>query len=131
MALVMGLADLAAVSDVRGPLTVSMVLDTGKEIVQLPSNASSAPAPITQESACNSTEEHQHLLYNSRSTQRASIVELPPDNSWVSHETGNMNWGWGLQGGDDQGTVQNNAVSISGASETSDTHRSTGGGIEW
>ena len=60
-------------------------------------------------------------------------MEIPPDNSnsWVSHETGNMNWGWGLQGGDDQGTVQNNAVSISGASETSDTHRSTGGGIEW
>ena len=55
MALVMGLADLAAVSDARGPLTVSMVLDTGKVIVQLPSNASSAPALITQENVRNST----------------------------------------------------------------------------
>ena len=44
MALVMGLADLAAVSDARGPLTVSMVLDTGKETVQLPSNVSSVTA---------------------------------------------------------------------------------------
>ena len=52
---VMGLADSTAVSDVRGPLTVSMGLDTGKVIVQLPSNASSAPAPITQEIARNST----------------------------------------------------------------------------
>ena len=73
-------------------------------------------------------EQHQHLLY-----QSASIVEVPPDNPnfWISHETGNMNWGWGLQGGDDQGTVQNNAVSVSGASVSSDTYRSTGGGMEW
>ena len=52
---VMGLADSTAVSDVRGPLTASMGLDTGKVTVQLPSNASYAPAPITQESARNST----------------------------------------------------------------------------
>ena len=60
-------------------------------------------------------------------------MEVPPDNSnsWISHETGNMNWGWGLQGGDDQGTVQNNAVSVSGASVSSDTGRSTGGTMEW
>ena len=55
MVLVMGLTDSAAVSDVRGPWTVSMALDTGKVTVQLPSNASSALAPITQESARNST----------------------------------------------------------------------------
>ena len=51
---VMGLADSAAVSDVRGPWTVSMALDTGKGTVQLPSSAASALAPITQGSALNS-----------------------------------------------------------------------------
>ena len=50
---VMGLADSAAALDVRGPWTVSMVLDTGKETVQLPSNAASALAPITLGSALN------------------------------------------------------------------------------
>ena len=63
MALVMGLADLAAVSDARGPLTVSMVLDTGKVIVQLLSNASSAPARITQENAHNSTKRSTNTCF--------------------------------------------------------------------
>ena len=77
-------------------------------------------------------EEHYHLLYDRENTQRASIVELPQDNSWaLGHETGNMAWGWGLQGGDEQGAVQGNAVSISGGSETSDTHHSTSRGGEW
>ena len=44
---VMGLADSTAVSDARGPLTVSMGLDTGKMTVQLPSNASSATKKST------------------------------------------------------------------------------------
>ena len=50
---VMGPADSADALDVRGPWTVSMVLDTGKETVQLPSNAASALAPITLGSALN------------------------------------------------------------------------------
>ena len=50
---VMGLADSADALDVGGPWTVSMVLDTGKETVQLPSNAASALAPIKQGSALN------------------------------------------------------------------------------
>ena len=60
---VMGLADSAAVSDVRGPLTVSMVLDTGKETVQLPSNVSSVTARITWENAHNSTKRSTNTCF--------------------------------------------------------------------
>ena len=40
------LADSTIVTGARDPLTVSMVLDTGKEIAQLPSNVSSVTAHI-------------------------------------------------------------------------------------
>ena len=66
---VMGPADSADALDVRGPWTVSMVLDTGKETVQLPSNAASAPAPITLASAVS-------LLKSSTSTYCIKVPAL-------------------------------------------------------
>ena len=69
MALVMVLADLTAVTDVRDPLTASMVLDTGKEIVQLPSNVSSVTAHITWPNVHNSTK---------RSTNTCSTIAGAP-----------------------------------------------------
>ena len=66
---VMGLADSAAVSDVRGPWTVSMALDTGKGTVQLPSSAASAPAPITLASVVS-------LLKSSTSTYCIKVPTL-------------------------------------------------------
>ena len=69
---VMGLADSAAVSDVRGPWTVSMALDTGKGTVQLPSSAASAPAPITQGSALNSTKKSTSTYFTI-----AGVIKVP------------------------------------------------------
>ena len=69
---VMGPADSAAVSDVRGPWTASMGLDIGKVTVQLPSNASSALAPITQESARNSTKKSISTYFTI-----AGVIKVP------------------------------------------------------
>ena len=69
---VMGLADSADALDVRGHWTVSMVPDTGKETVQLPSSAASALAPITQGSALN-------LIKNNTSTYFiiVGVIKVP------------------------------------------------------
>ena len=69
---VMGLADSADALDVRGPWTVSMVLDTGKETVQLPSSAASALAPITQGSALNSIKKSTSTYFTI-----AGVIKVP------------------------------------------------------
>ena len=63
VALVMVLADLTVVTDVRDPLTASMELDTGKEIVQLPSNVSSVTAHITWPNVHSSTKRSTNTCF--------------------------------------------------------------------